>query len=149
MPVDTVSRLPGVPEMGTIIPIMGTRPDQLSEHLFGKTRAKLLGLLYGQPDRSYYLTELFRMASVGRGAVQRELARLESLGLVTVRNRGNQKLFQANTQTPVFPELEGLIRKTAGIAATFGSSRTGSRRCKERTRQPGNGEAVIRDLGDT
>lgn len=101
---------------------MGTDPDNLSELLFSRTRARLLGLLYGQPERSYYLTELFRLAGVGRGAVQRELARLVSGGLVTVRERGNQRLYQANRDAPVFPELEGLIRKTSGIAGTIGEA---------------------------
>lgn len=101
---------------------MGIHADQLSELLFSRTRARLLGLLYGQPERSYYLTELFRLADVGRGAVQRELARLVSGGLVSVRERGNQRLYQANREAPVFAELEGLIRKTAGVAGTIGEA---------------------------
>lgn len=106
---------------------MGTSPDKLSELLFSRTRARLLGLLYGQPDRSFYLAELFRLANVGRGAVQRELARLVSGDLVSVRERGNQRLYQANRQAPVFAELEGLIRKTAGIAGTIGEALTPAR----------------------
>lgn len=101
---------------------MGTNPDHLSELLFSRTRARLLGLLYGQPERSFYMTELFRLAGVGRGAVQRELARLVSGGLVTVHDRGNQRIYQANRDAPVFPELEGLIRKTSGIAGTIGEA---------------------------
>lgn len=106
---------------------MGTSPDKLSELLFSRTRARLLGLLYGQPDRSFYLAELFRLANVGRGAVQRELARLVSGDLVSVRERGNQRLYQANREAPVFAELEGLIRKTAGIAGTIGEALTPAR----------------------
>lgn len=98
---------------------MGTSPDKLSERLLGKTRARLLGLLFGQPGRSYYLTELFRLAGVGRGAVQRELASLNDLGLVTRRQRGNQTLYRANARAPVFAELEGFIRKTSGLAGTI------------------------------
>jgi predicted nucleotidyltransferase len=98
---------------------MGIRPDKLAELLFGKTRARLLALLFGHPERSYYLSELFQLAGAGRGAVQRELARLESVGLVTVSRQGNQKRFQANAEVPSFAELEGLVRKTAGIAGTL------------------------------
>lgn len=95
---------------------MGTHPINLSEALFSKTRARVLGLLFGQADRSFYLTDIMRRANVGRGSVQRELERLVAAGLVTVRKMGNQRHYQANPQTPIFNELQGIIYKTAGIA---------------------------------
>ena len=101
---------------------MGTMPDELSELLFSRTRARLLGLFFGQPGRSYYLTELFRLTGIGRGAVQRELARLEKAGLVNERRRGNQRLYQANESSPVYAELKGLVEKTAGVAGTIGEA---------------------------
>ena len=53
------------------------------------TQQRLLGLLFGQPGRSFYVTELIELANVGRGAVQRELARLEQSGLVLTEQNGN------------------------------------------------------------
>ena len=84
--------------------------------LFSTTQQRVLGLLFGQPDRSFYATEIIGMVGAGSGAVQRELARLESSGLVTVRRLGTQKHYQANPDSPVFAELTGMVRKTVGLA---------------------------------
>jgi predicted nucleotidyltransferase len=56
------------------------------------------------------------LARSGTGAVQRELARLEAAGLVTVSRIGKQKHYQANQASPVFQELRGLVLKTSGLA---------------------------------
>jgi predicted nucleotidyltransferase len=51
----------------------------------------------------------------GSGAVQRELARLEAAGLVTVSRVGRQKHYRANQGAPIFPELQGIVLKTSGL----------------------------------
>lgn len=84
--------------------------------LFTKTQQRVLGLLYGQSDRTFYANEIIELAASGSGAVQRELARLEQAGLVTVRRIGNQKHYQANPDTPIFAELRSIVVKTFGIA---------------------------------
>jgi predicted nucleotidyltransferase len=88
----------------------------LVDALFSSTQQRVLGMLFGQPDRSFFATELINMLGVGSGAVQRELARLAESGLVTVRKIGTQKHYQANPDSPVFHELVGLISKTVGLA---------------------------------
>jgi len=75
----------------------------------------ILALLYGQADRAFYLSEIVRLVRAGRGAVQRELARLARAGLLMRTEQGQQVYFQANPEAPVFDELRGLVRKTAGI----------------------------------
>jgi predicted nucleotidyltransferase len=92
------------------------RPLSLASALFSTTQQRVLGLLFGQPDRSFYATELITMAAVGSGAVQRELARLEQTGLVTARRLGTQKHYQANPDSPLFEELTSIARKTIGLA---------------------------------
>jgi predicted nucleotidyltransferase len=84
--------------------------------LFPKTRQRVLAVLFGSPDRSFYTSEVIGMARSGAGAVQRELAALADAGLLTVRQQGNQKHFQANPASPVFAELRGLVLKTIGLA---------------------------------
>ena len=59
--------------MGVIIPNMGTSKESLSETLFSKTQRGVLGLLFGNPERSYYANEIVRHAQAGIGTVQREL----------------------------------------------------------------------------
>lgn len=88
----------------------------LADALFGGTQQRVLGLLFGQPDRSFYASEVIALARGGSGAVQRELARLAQSELVTVRLSGNQKHYQANPASPVFDELCGIVRKTMGLA---------------------------------
>lgn len=106
------------------MPKMGTQPSanttmprtSLAAALFSGTQQRVLGLLFGQPERSFYATELISLAGVGSGAVQRELARLAQSGLVTVKPVGNQKHYQANPASPIYAELCGVVRKTVGLA---------------------------------
>lgn len=92
------------------------RPGGLADALFSKTRQGVLGLLFGQPDRSFYATEIIERLGAGSGAVQRELERLENSALVTVRRLGTQKHYQANPASPLFAELCGIAQKTVGLA---------------------------------
>lgn len=102
--------------MGIIIPQMGTIKVGLSDALFTKTQQRVVGLLFGNPDRSYYANEIVRFAGAGTGAVQRELEKLSAAGLLSVTKIGNQKHYQANRQSPIFEELRGIVLKTFGVA---------------------------------
>ena len=110
--------------MGIRMPKMGTSKNltklaprgSLADALFSGTQQRVLGLLFGQPERSFYATELINLAGVGSGAVQRELASLSQSGLVTVKAVGNQKHYQANPASPIYDELCGMVRKTVGLA---------------------------------
>jgi predicted nucleotidyltransferase len=98
---------------------MGTKENiksGIGEALFTKTQRQVLGLLFGNPDKSYYAKEIVRYAEVGIGTVQRELEKLASAGLLTTEKVGNQKHYQANRQSPIFEELKGLVQKTFGLA---------------------------------
>ncbi len=59
---------------------------------------------------------MIELTGSGSGAVQRELQRLASSGLVTVTRLGKQKHHQANPDSPVFEELRGLVLKTVAMA---------------------------------
>jgi predicted nucleotidyltransferase len=88
----------------------------ISDALLGKVRSAVLALLFCHADESYYLREIARRTGLAPGAVQRELAGLTRLGLALRTRRGNQVYFRANAASPVFPELRGLLVKTAGVA---------------------------------
>ena len=106
-----------MPKMGISKTSNQSKPAAgLASALFSGTQQRVLGLLFGQPDRSFYATEIIAMAAAGSGAVQRELARLTQSGLVTLRPVGNQKHYQANPDSPIFAELCGIARKTVGLA---------------------------------
>lgn len=101
-------------------PIMGMKTplntSSIADALFSKVRQRVLAVLFGAPDRSFYTNEVIGLVQSGAGAVQRELADLAAAGLLSVRKLGNQKHFQANTASPVFAELRSLVLKTSGLA---------------------------------
>ena len=94
----------------------GTTSAGLADALFAKVQQRVLGVLLGNPSRSFYANEVIGLARSGTGAVQRELARLEASGLVTVTRVGKQKHYQANASSPVFEELRALALKTFALA---------------------------------
>jgi predicted nucleotidyltransferase len=113
------------PTIGALVTTMGTLPhDSIAEALFGKTRRRVLTLLYGRPDISFYLRQITRETETGIGSVQRELERLTGAGLITRAPLGNQVHFRANQDSPVFQELHGLINKTTGLADVVRSALT-------------------------
>ena len=94
---------------------MGTIQSGLGDALFAGVQQRVLGALFGNPERSFYGNELLRLTGSGKGALQRELDRLVKAGLVTVRSVGNQKHYQANPEAPIFEELRGIAIKTFGV----------------------------------
>lgn len=96
--------------------MIDTTQASLGDVLFSKTQRQVLGLLFGNPERSYYANEVVRFAAVGIGSVQRELEKLAQAGLLTVTQIGNQKHYQANRKAPIFEELRGIVLKTFGLA---------------------------------
>ena len=105
---------------------MGTKSSGLSEALFSKTQRRVLALLFGNPDRSYYANEIVRAAGAGVGAVQRELQGLAACGLLTVSRLGNQKHYRANPDSAIFEELHSIVAKVLGSADGGGRRRSGT-----------------------
>lgn len=89
----------------------------LSEALFTGTQRKVLELLYGKPEQSFYVNEIARHAQVGKGSLMRELERLQQVGILTMARHGNQTHYQANPNCPIYAELQGIVRKTFGVGA--------------------------------
>jgi predicted nucleotidyltransferase len=112
--------------MGINMPNMGIKTKgekialrkstSLADALFSTVQQRVLAYLFGQPERSFFATELIRLTGGGSGAVQRELARLEESGLVMVSRIGTQKHFQANPKAPIFSELCSIAQKTVALA---------------------------------
>jgi len=95
---------------------MGIYNYSVADTLFSKVQQRVLSLLFGQPDQSFYTNEIIRLTHSGTGAIQRELARLVASSLVTVKQSANQKLYQANQNAHIFPELRSIVLKTFGLA---------------------------------
>ena len=86
-----------------------------ADALFSKVQQRVLAVLFGSPDRSFFANEVIALAGSGTGAVQRELTRLEAAGLLTAKRLGRQKHYQANAAAPIFTELRDLVMKTSGV----------------------------------
>ena len=120
-----------MPKSGMIVPILGkkaasgrSRQKSLADALFTKTQQRVLGVLFGQPDRSFYASELIRDAGTGSGAAQRELAKLEGSGLISARRIGHQKHYQANAASAA-------VFRTSEYRVENGRSRGAAARCPE------------------
>lgn len=87
----------------------------LADALFTTTQQRVLGILFGQPHRSFYANEVIKLATGGAGAIQRELKRLSDAGLLTVHKIGNQKHYQADPSTLIFEDLVNIVLKTVGL----------------------------------
>jgi predicted nucleotidyltransferase len=103
------------PNKGTIVPEMGTIVQEpLSVALFSKSRRVVLSILYGHPDRTFYLREIADMAGLGMGQIQRELKRLAKSGIIRRFEQGRHVYFQADENCPIYGELRSLVTKTVG-----------------------------------
>jgi len=94
----------------------------LADLLFGRTRGAVLALLYGRADQSFYTREIAREIDASVGAVQRELENLSKVGLILRKSVGSQVHYQANRETPIFPEMRALINKTIGVFGVLSSA---------------------------
>ncbi len=93
----------------------GSHP-QLVEVLFGAYRRQILALLLLRPEESFHVREVARLTGVPAGSLHRELKSLSEAGLLTRSTAGNQVRYQAERSCPIFEELAGIFRKTAGLA---------------------------------
>ena len=90
--------------------------DRLAAVLFGKSMRRILALLFGRPDRRYFLREIARAAGTPPSSLQRELAALVDAGALTQTREGRQVYYQANAACPIFEELKSIAAKTFGVA---------------------------------
>jgi predicted nucleotidyltransferase len=104
-----------------IMPNMGrlkVREDpgaSLADALFTRTQQRVLSLLFGQPDQSFYASQIIALTGTGSGAAQRELARLGRSGLVKTWRVGSQQHYQASAESPLFADLCSIVQKTVGL----------------------------------
>lgn len=87
----------------------------LAEVLFPEYRRRVLGLLLLHPGQRYHVREISRLTNTVSGTTARELSRLADVGLLERTRTGNQVLYTANEQCPVFEELASILRKTSGL----------------------------------
>ena len=101
----------------------GTRTlGTLAELLFGRARARLFAVLFVLSGREFYFRELARVTGLSTSSLRRELLPLLRAGVIEQRGQANLVYYRANPSHPCFPELKGLLDKTAGIAPQLQAS---------------------------
>jgi predicted nucleotidyltransferase len=90
--------------------------QNLAAVLFPGYRRRVLGMLLLHPEDALHGREIARRTGLPAGTLTRELKRLADVGLLNRDRRGNQLLYSANRQSPIFEELAGILRKTSGLA---------------------------------
>ncbi|MBA2304360.1 MAG: winged helix-turn-helix transcriptional regulator, partial [Acidobacteria bacterium] len=87
--------------------------------LFPTMRGDLLAATLNQPDKWWYLSELAQFLKTRPSSLQRELKALVDGGILQQRREGTRTYFKAETRSPLFPELRGLVEKTVGVLPTL------------------------------
>jgi len=86
------------------------------EQLWGsKLRARVIGWLFTHPEERFYVRQLTELLAEDSTNLSRELARLESLGILFSERDGQQKYYRANPRSAIFDELKSIAVKTTGV----------------------------------
>lgn len=80
-----------------------------------KTRIKLLLKFFLNSNTKAYLRGLETEFGESTNAIRVEINRFENAGMLTSELVGNKKIFQANTQHPLFQELHNILLKHVGL----------------------------------
>jgi DNA-binding transcriptional ArsR family regulator len=77
-------------------------------------RVQVLQLFLMHPESQFYQREIERETGQPIRAVQREVKRLEEIGLLTRSTEGNRVFYQLNPEFPLVAELTNLFRAATG-----------------------------------
>lgn len=80
-----------------------------------KTRIKMLLKFFLNSNTTAYLRSLEKDLGESTNAIRLELNRFSKAGLLKTKMNGNKKVYQANTEHPLYKEINSIIRKTVGI----------------------------------
>jgi predicted nucleotidyltransferase len=83
--------------------------------LLPKTRQRILAAMLVRPNKVWYVSELARHMRVPSSSLQRELRDLTLAGILRSHRQGRMVYYEANRDSPIFPDLRGLLLKTAGL----------------------------------
>lgn len=84
------------------------------DRLFPPVRREILGTTLLAADRRWYLSELAARFSATPSSLQRELQSLVEAGILLRTKDGQRTYYQADRSSPLFPELQGLFKKSVG-----------------------------------
>ena len=110
--------------------IRNMRKDSTLAALLSPTRQGVLTSLFLRPDKEWYLSELAASLGTGPSSLQREIDALVRVGVLAKRVDGRRSYIKANEDSPIFPELRGMIEKTSGIVPMLRKAIAGTKGLK-------------------
>ena len=87
----------------------------LSSLIASKTRINILMRLFLNPKEHVYLRELANELAISSSQASGELQQLRDAGFLKSSKSGRQINYHANTEHPLFPELQSMVRKSLGM----------------------------------
>jgi len=87
----------------------------LDSLITSKTRVKLLLKFFLNSRSKSYLRNLASEFDESTNAIRLELNRFEEAGMLKSDNSGNKKIYQANTDHPLFDDIHRIILKHVGL----------------------------------
>jgi predicted nucleotidyltransferase len=81
-----------------------------------ETRVQLLTLFLLNPGKEFYIREIERLTGRNISIVRKELARLESFGLIKSIPRGKQLYYMVNQDFFLYEDMQRIILKTEGVS---------------------------------
>jgi len=93
--------------------------DALRGLVLSEARAKVLTALFSERGRAFYQKELARATGLPIVAVQRQLKRLMTAGLVTAGTAGGRRVYSADPRSAIFDEVSSIVRKLRGPATSL------------------------------
>jgi DNA-binding transcriptional ArsR family regulator len=106
------------------------RKDSTLAAILSPTRQAVLTALFLRPEKSWYLSELASSLGTGPSSLQREIDALVHVGILEKRIDGRRSYIKANEESPIFPEICGLIEKTSGIVPMLREAIVGTKGLK-------------------
>jgi predicted nucleotidyltransferase len=83
--------------------------------LLPKTRQGILAAMLVRPEKAWYVSELARHMRVPPSSLQRDLHDMTVAGILQSHRQGRMVYYQANRNSPIYPDLRSLFLKTAGL----------------------------------
>jgi predicted nucleotidyltransferase len=87
----------------------------LDSFISSQTRLKLLLRLFLNPASRAYLRGMAEEFHQSTNAIRIELNRFEEAGMLVSENQGNKKIYRANTDHPLYPDIRNILMKYVGL----------------------------------
>lgn len=91
------------------------RGSMLDKLLGSRLRARLITWMLLHREERYFARQLALLLDEDSKNVGSELARLASMGILTIRQEGRQKYYGVDRSCPFLKELRGIVIKTSGL----------------------------------